>query len=366
MLTQQTQRPLLHSGIDSLWHGAILPDSERSGTKPQAVHGARLDACHRGQIATMLGWGMSMRTIAAALGVHPSTISREVRRHLRDGVYSPRAAQRLTDQARQRPRLSKLDADLRLRGAVVARLDRRLSPQQIAAELVKDFPDDQTMRVSHETIYQALYVQGRGSLREELKRDKALRSGRTSRIPASRLPDKSRGWLQGHHISTRPAEVADRAVPGHWEGDLIIGAHHKRAVITLVERQTRYAMMRLLPSGHVSVTVTDQLLEMMSQLPADLRKTLTWDQGSEMADHARFTLSSGTQVFFCDPRSPWQRGSKENTNGLIRDFFPKSTDFRRVTPGELAEAQHLLNTRPRQTLKWATPAEALAKLLTLH
>ena len=125
-------------------------------------------------------------------------------------------------------------------------------------------------------------------------------------------------------------------------------------------------MMRLLPSGHVSVTVTDQLLEMMSQLPADLRKTLTWDQGSEMADHARFTLSSGTQVFFCDPRSPWQRGSNENTNGLIRDFFPKSTDFRRVTPGELAEAQHLLNTRPRQTLKWATPAEALAKLLTLH
>ncbi|WGT47701.1 IS30 family transposase [Tessaracoccus lacteus] len=190
--------------------------------------------------------------------------------------------------------------------------------------------------------------------------DKALRSGRRQRIPQSKLPAAStRPWLVGHELSKRPAEVADRALPGHWEGDLVLGERHKTALITLVERTSRFTLIRRLPDDHGSTTVTDQLIEMAASIPAELRKTLTWDQGSEMAEHARFTMATDTKVFFCDPHSPWQRGSNENTNGLIRDFFPKGTDFATITDDQVAEAQYLLNIRPRQTLDWDTPAERL-------
>lgn len=243
---------------------------------------------------------------------------------------------------------------------VAARLNLRFSPKQVAKDLEKAFPDRHDMRVSHETIYQALYVQGRGSLRQELKVNKALRSGRKQRIPRSDLPPRNgRPWLAGHMISDRPAEIEDRAVPGHWEGDLVIGAHHKTALISLVERHSRFVLIRRLPDQHDTKTVIDSLIEMAQSLPEDLRKTLTWDQGVEMTDHARFTIATAVQVYFCNPHSPWERGTNENTNGLIRDFFPKGTDFATITDEQVQQAQDLLNIRPRQTLDWLTPAEKL-------
>jgi len=245
----------------------------------------------------------------------------------------------------------------------VERLNLKFSPTQVAADLRRSFPDRKDMQVSHETIYQALYVQGKGALRHELTVVKALRSGRTGRIPQSRLPARSRRpWLDGARLSDRPAEVADRAVPGHWEGDLVVGPGNS-GIVTLVERHSRFTLLGRLPAARDSATVIDVLQGMVATLPTELMKTLTWDQGNEMARHADFTIATGCPVFFCDPHSPWQRGTNENTNGLIRDFYPKGTNFNDISDDDLAQTAQLLNIRPRQTLGWATPAETLEPLL---
>ena len=218
--------------------------------------------------------------------------------------------------------------------------------------------------MSHETIYQSLYVQGRGTLRAELGRHYRLRTGRSRRVPRSALagPLASRPWLADARISTRPAQVADRAVPGHWEGDLVVGSDMASCLVTLVERKTRFLVARRLEC-HDTRTVVDLLVEMAASVPEAVRssaiRSLTWDQGAEMADAARFTLETGAKVYFCDPRSPWQRGTNENTNGLIRQFFPKGTSFLDVTDDEVARMQDLMNGRPRETLGWHTPAEVL-------
>ena len=329
----------------------------------------RLTEAGRALIAIRLAEGRCPARIAAELGVHRSTVTREVGRNRVDGVYSARAAQRQTQERRPRPQQRKLDRpeNVLLRAEVIAGLDQHWSPQQIQGELLVRFPQDESMRVSHETIYQSLYVQGRGSLRQELAREKALRTGRTSRIPASRLAPRGPGksWVGDATISARPAEVADRAVPGHWEGDLIIGARGQSAAITLVERVTRYTLIARLPERHDSATVTDRLVQLIGALPAHLAKTLTWDQGSELAEHARFSVAADVKVYFCDPHSPWQRGTNENTNGLIREFFPKGTDFSKVTDEQVLHVEHLLNTRPRATLGFHTPTARLNELLTV-
>ena len=234
---------------------------------------------------------------------------------------------------------------------------------QISRWLRATHPERPELQVSHETIYQAIYYQARGQLRRELTRQVALRSGRQERRPQSRAAAAGRGnrpWVRDFHISTRPAEAIDRAVPGHWEGDLVIGARGTSAIITLVERATRYVMLGALPESRVSEHVIDVLTALMARLPAELRKTLTWDQGAELAQHATFTLATDCRVFFCDPHSPWQRGSNENTNGLLRQYFPRSsTDFRTYTQHDLDTIARELNGRPRQTLNWRNPAEAL-------
>jgi transposase, IS30 family len=329
----------------------------------------RLTEAGRGLIALRLGEGHRPARIAAELGVHRSSVSRELSRNRVGGVYSVRVAQHRTHANRARPQPRKLDRPehARLRAVVIDGLNAHWSPQQIQGELAVRHPQDESMQISHETIYQALYVQGRGSLRAELAREQALRSGRTARVPASKLAARPRGksWVGEATITARPAEAADRAVPGHWEGDLILGAGNRTAAITLVERTTRYAMIARLPARHDTTTVTDRLIEMVTALPSHLIKTLTWDQGSELADHARFTVAAGCKVYFCDPHSPWQRGTNENTNGLIREFFPKRTDFTTVTDEEVTSVEQLLNTRPRATLGFHTPAARLNELLTV-
>ena len=309
---------------------------------------------------------LSVRAIAQQLGVHPSTVSREIRGnqlvHWKTARYSADLAHFRALRSRPRPKAGKLEHP-ELRRAVVAGLNHRFSPQQIAGRLRRAYPHRQEMRVSHETIYQALYVQGRGALRHELTVEKALRSGRTGRLPQSRLPRRdSRPWLDGARLTDRPAEVADRAVPGHWEGDLVVGPDNS-GIVTLVERSSRYTLLGRLPGVRDSVTVTEVLAGMIQDLPAALTQTITWDQGTEMARHADFTVATGVPVYFCDPHSPWQRPSNENTNGLIREFFPKGTDFNTVTDDALAGAQHLLNIRPRAILDFATPGEKLDELI---
>jgi IS30 family transposase len=329
----------------------------------------RLTEAGRGLIALRLREGRCPARIAAELGVHRSSVTRELHRNRVAGVYSVRVAQARTRANRARPQPRKLDRPehAALRAVVLHGLTSHWSPQQIQGELVLRFPDDESMRICHETLYQALYVQGRGSLRAELAREKALRSGRTSRVPASKLAARPRGksWVGDAAITARPAEAADRAVPGHWEGDLVIGARGSSAVITLVERATRYLMLARLPGRRDAATVTDRLTTMITTLPAHLAKTLTWDQGAELADHARFTVATDCTVYFCDPHSPWQRGTNENTNGLIREFFPKGTNFTTVPDEEIVRVEQLLNTRPRATLGFQTPASKLNELLTV-
>jgi IS30 family transposase len=319
------------------------------------------------QAARALPEPLGVRAIARELEVAASTVSREIRAHqIRDWGRQRYAAElahyrALTSRGRRRP--GKLD-DPRLRAEVVTRLNDRYSPQQIAGELRLDFPDREEMRVSHETIYQALYVQGRGALRDELRVVKALRSGRTSRVPQSKLPARSnRPWLDGARLTDRPAEVEDRAVPGHWEGDLVLGPDNS-GIVTLVERSTRFTLLGRLPGLRDSDTVTGVLAGMIAELPSALTRTITWDQGTEMANHATFTVATGCPVFFCDPHSPWQRGTNENTNGLIRDFYPKGTNFNDISDDDLAETQRLLNIRPRQTLAYRKPSVMLNALIT--
>jgi len=244
---------------------------------------------------------------------------------------------------------------------VQAKLGSKWSPEEISARLVLEFPGRAEMRVSHETIYQSLYVQGRGALRRELAA--SLRTGRALRRPR-RQEGERRGKIPGMvNISERPAEAADRAVPGHWEGDLLVGKNGKSAIGTLVERTTRFTMLVPLPAGRDAAAVADALTPVIAGLPAAVRRSLTWDQGWEMRAHARIAVDADCEIFFCDPHAPWQRGSNENTNGLLRQYFPKGTSLAGHTPGDLAAVADELNGRPRKTLGWKTPAEALAEIL---
>ncbi|RKS05502.1 IS30 family transposase [Nocardiopsis sp. Huas11] len=332
-------------------------------TLQKQVHPRFLTLADRERIADLDRAGWSRRAIGRDLGRPASTIKRELDHHRNaDGSYGAYTAQRRASAQRVRPKPAKLAAPGRLRDYVAQGLRKRWSPEQISNRLVEDFPGEEDMRVSHETIYQALYVQARGGLKREVSA--ALRTGRLRRTP-HRSPEHRRSRFTDPMvmISERPAEVEDRAVPGHWEGDLITGAHNKSAIITLVERSTRYVMLGHVPGEHTAEAVGGVLSELITALPDHLRGSLTWDQGSEMAGHKAFSVATGVPVFFCDPASPWQRGSNENTNGLLRQYFPKGTDLSVHGRLDLEHVAQELNERPRKTLGWETPAERLATLV---
>ena len=320
----------------------------------------RLSAEDRVEIRLGLERGESYAAIGRAVGRHRSTICREVTGNGGRSGYRPVAAQRSAACRARRPKPRKLAVNAALAARVAADLAGLWSPQQIAARLRAEFGDDTAMQVSHETIYKTLYVQGRGELRRELAA--CLRTGRARRRPRGRSPATARisGMVM---ISERPAEVADRAVPGHWEGDLIIGKGGKSAIGTLVERSSRYVMLLHLPGDRTAETVRAAMTTAIQTLPAALRRSVTWDQGIEMAQHATFRVDTGVTVYFCDPHSPWQRGSNENTNGLLRQYFPKSTDLSVHDAQTLQAAADSLNGRPRQTLGWMTPSEKLNELV---
>jgi IS30 family transposase len=378
------------------------------------LSGRYLSFREREDIALDLAKGIGIRAIARKLGRSPSTISREVRRNAatRSGNldYRASAAQWHANRASRRPRPGKLAVNPVLREYVEERLAGKItdthgvtfkgpkvvwkkrravhrqsrrwstawSPEQIARRLQIDYPEDPTMRISHEAIYQSLYIQGRGALRRELTA--CLRSGRALRVPRERSRVRNKPFIgDAIMISDRPAEIADRAVPGHWEGDLILGLGSS-AIGTLVERSSRFTMLLHLPreegyqrglgikngpplAGHGAEAVRKAIVQSMRELPEKLRQSLTWDQGAEMAQHAKLRIDSGLEIYFCDPQSPWQRGSNENTNGLLRQYFPKGTDLSRHSIGELDAVAHALNTRPRKTLGWKTPAETLDQFL---
>ncbi|HYY81277.1 MAG TPA: IS30 family transposase [Actinomycetes bacterium] len=385
-------------------HGGMAPSSVLA-----PLSGRYLSFAEREEIALLRARGCGVRAIARQLGRSPSTTSRELRRNAatRGGRLDYRAttAQWHADRRARRPKTAKLATNQALRTYVQDRLagvlatpdgipapgpdvgwigrrhgrrkDRRWaaawSPQQIANRLRVDFPEDGSMRVSHEAIYQALYVQGRGALRRELTA--CLRTGRALRVPRARARSRGKQFVTPEVlISQRPAEAEDRAVPGHWEGDLILGLDSS-AVGTLVERTTRFTMLLHLPrmqghggprvhngpalAGHGAEAVRDAIAATMTALPAQLRRSLTWDQGAELAQHAQLRIATGLDVYFCDPHSPWQRGSNENTNGLLRQYFPKGTDLSKHSADDLAAVAAALNGRPRKTLGWRTPAEAL-------
>lgn len=339
------------------------PVTKISNGAPPVISDRYLSLQDRLVIADGLVTGQSLTKIAAGIGKHTSTVSREVRAHRVEGLYLPYQADRAAASGRARPKESKLVINHALRDAVGEGLSKRYSPEQISHRLRKDFPDDGSMRVSHETIYQALYFQARGGLKREVAQ--ALRTGRTRRKP-HRAPDQRTHRFVDEMvmISDRPAQVEDRAVPGNWEGDLITGEYNKTAIATLVERTTRYTMLVHLPGGHDAESVRDGLIKTISTLPAHLRGSLTWDQGSEMARHKQFSMATDMAVYFCDPASPWQRGTNENTNGLLRQYFPKGTDLNVHGPEDLEHVAQQLNGRPRKTLDWDTPAERLRDLLT--
>jgi IS30 family transposase len=309
--------------------------------------------------------GRPLRAIARDLGRPASTICREVARNrTTKGIYRAVSADAAAGARARRPKIAKLAAGRVLRQQVEDWLDQDWSPQQISHALVIKFPDQPEMRVSAETIYQSIYVQGRGALRRELAA--RLRTGRATRRPRRPAGQPTgAGQLSGMvNISARSPEVADRAVPGHWEGDLILGKGGASAIGTLVERTTRFTMLLHLPGGRRdAATVAAAMIAQMNQLPTHLRRSLTWDQGKEMARHADITLATGLAIYFCDPHSPWQRGSNENTNGLLRQYFPKGTVLSGHTKAHLDDIAAKLNGRPRQTLAWRNPAEALNDLL---
>jgi IS30 family transposase len=327
----------------------------------RAGSGRCLSRREREEIACGVRAGESLRLIARRLGRSASTVSREVGRNGGRVRYRGWRAERAAWQRARRPKRHKLAADPVLWGVVRAMLEQAWSPQQVSARLRVEFPHDDRMRISHEAIYQALYVQGRGALRNELST--ALRSGRARRLP--------RGHKRGTHdrikglvpISERPAEADDRAVPGHWEGDLILGKDGASQIGTLVERSTRFLLLVELRHGRTAELVAEALAAKITTLPEAVHRSLAVDRGSEMAQHAKFTVASGIPVYFCDPHSPWQRGSNENTNGLLRQYFPKGTSLRRFSQAELDAVADQLNRRPRQTLHWKTPSEALNAVL---
>jgi IS30 family transposase len=342
--------------------------AEAGGVKPRLVEPSRsLSYRERCRIEALHAAGHSRAEIARRLGRHRSTIGRELERNqsrsLRRGGYIATSAQARTDQRARRPKPAKLATNLPLRRRVQDRLILDHSPEQIARRLREEFPDDPEMWVSHETIYQSLYVQSRGGLKRELTRH--LRTGRTVRKPQRRADQRRERFAGMVMISDRPAEVEDRAVPGHWEGDLILGSTESgSAVGTLVERATRFAMLLHLPGGHTADIVQEAMVAKMATLPEQLRRSLTWDQGSEMANHAAIAEATGLSIYFCDPHSPWQRGSNENTNGLLRQYLPKGKDLSFYGPGLLDQIASQLNGRPRKTLNWRTPAETLNELLS--
>lgn len=392
--------------------GGMPPSHLRATSAPRS--GRYLSFAEREEIAILRAQGLGIRAIARRLERAPSTLSRELRRNAATGggrmTYRASAAQWYADRAARRPKPARLAVNVRLRtyvqerlaGLVVApdgraipgpvvpwkgrrqgrgqsrRWARAWSPQQIAHRLRLDFPDDTTMRISHEAIYQALYVQGRGALRRELTA--CLRTGRALRVPRARTRRRGTSFVTPEiMISQRPAEVADRAVPGHWEGDLILGSGSS-AIGTLVERTTRFTLLLHLPpmpghnttprtkrspalAGHGAMAVREAITRTISTLPIQLRQSLTWDQGAEMAHHVGLRIDSGLRVYFCDPHSPWQRATNENTNGLLRQYFPRGTDLSVHRAMDLEAVALALNTRPRKLLGWRTPAEALQQLL---
>ncbi len=329
---------------------------------PRPAGGRYLAAREREEIAVGLAAGEPVRAIAARLGRAPSTVSREIRRNSRGRRhYRALAAQGQAQWRAARPKTAKLAGNAVLRAWVQEKLEQRWSPEQISVMLKREFPGDAEMRVSHETIYQAIYVQGRGALRRELAA--CLRTGRALRKPR-RKEGERRGKIPGMvMISERPAEAEDRAVPGHWEGDLIIGAANRSAIGTLVERSTRFVMLLHLPDGYGPERVAAAMTQAMGGLPDAIRRSLTWDQGKEMAGHAQIAVAADLDIYFCDPHSPWQRGSNENTNGLLRQYFPKGTDLAAHSRGHLQAVAGELNSRPRKTLGWKTPAQALDEVL---
>jgi IS30 family transposase len=329
---------------------------------PRRRSPVRLSLAEREEISRGLAAGRSLRVIAAGLGRAPSTISREVAAHGGRDRYRAAPADQLAWSRARRPQVCKLATHRRLRAMVAAKLQQeQWSPEQIAGWLKATYPNDAEMQVSHETIYRTLFIQSRGALRKELT--KHLRTGRVIRRPAgTRLPDGRGGRPGILNISERPAEAVDRAVPGHWEGDLVFGKRMS-PVATLVERSTRFVMLVGLPGGHKADLVAEALAAKITTLPAALTRTLTWDQGHEMAEHIRFTQETGIEVYFCDPRSPWQRGSNENTNGLLRQYLSRTLDFRTLTQADFDTIADKLNGRPRQTLGFKTPSQALAEVL---
>jgi transposase, IS30 family len=341
--------------------GGVISNGE------QEVSGRFLSFAEREEIAILHAQGHNRAEIARRIGRDRSTVGRELDRNTvsdRAG-YRASTAQAAAEHRARRPKTAKLAADEKLRAWVQQGLEDRWSPKQISARLAEEFPNRPEMRVSHETIYQSLYVQGRGALRRDLT--VCLRTGRTLRKPR-RMPDGRRrggGRIPDMvNISERPAEAADRAVPGHWEGDLIIGKDGASAIGTLVERSTRYCLLLHLPEGKDAISVRDAMINTIQTLPTHLRRSLTWDQGTEMARHTDITLATDLDIYFCDPHAPWQRGSNENTNGLLRQYFPKGTDLSLHTPEHLTAVAIQLNGRPRKTLGWRTPAEKLNQLLS--
>ena len=333
-------------------------------TEPE---GRYLSLSEREEIAIGLAQQLSYHEIGRRIGRAASTISREV------GLNGPNragrpyravAAQQAAEARARRPKPRKMEHEP-LREAVQIGLQTKWSPAEIAARLKREFPDDDAMQASHETIYRAIYVQGRGSLRRELAA--CLRTGRALRRPQRRVDGRSdpdRRIPDKIMISERPAEAADRAVPGHWEGDQILGKNNRSAIGTLVERTTRFVVLLHLPGPSDAIAVRDSIVASMTAFPTALRRSLTWDQGLEMRRHTEITIAADLPVYFCDPRSPWQRGSNENTNGLLRQYFPKGTDLSVHSPEHLAAVADELNGRPRKTLGWDTPAEAMTKLLS--
>lgn len=328
------------------------------------MRGVELTVAEREEISRGIAAGISGRAIAAGIGRADTVVNREIKRNGGRSAYRAAVAQESAAARRARPKMRKVEADRRLLGVVNDGLSKAWSPRQISARLKLDHPDDQELRVSHEALYQAMYCQARGQLKVELVG--RLRRGGTRRVTraersaiiAGREPIKDMVM-----ISDRPAEAVDRAVPGHWEGDLIMGSGNRSAIITLVERTTRFVILQKVPYDHTAHRVSLLLSKAMGRLPQLLKRSLAWDQGREMAAHAQFTINTNIPVFFCDPHSPWQRGSNENTNGLLREFFPKGTDLSVHSQTDLDNVAFMLNNRPRQTLDWLKPKEKLDMLL---
>ncbi len=336
--------------------GGVRPRRSRD------LPGRYLSFSEREEIALARARGESARLIARRLGRAPSTVSRELRRNAdRHGGYRATTAHATAYARASRPKPAKLAVNLALREKVEADLARRYSPEQIAGRLRVEFPGEAEMRVSPETIYQSLYVQSRGALRRELT--KCLRTGRALRQPGRRTGQRKNRIPDMVNIAERPPEAEDRAVPGHWEGDLLIGRRNATAIGTLVERSSGYAMLVHLPEGYKPEQVAPALSRKVQTLPDALRRTLTWDQGPEMRDWKQVRIDAGIDIYFCDPHAPWQRGSNENTNGLLREYFPKGTDFSVLGESDLDAVADELNDRPRKRLGFYKPIEKIGDLL---